>query len=112
MPVVTTSAKGQVVIPAAFRKKIGLKPGAKVLVTMASENRVTIEPIPDDPIKALRGILKGGPSLTKALLRERRKDRQREAEKLARFVRHHGLDPGRTGRSDRRGSARPSPSKT
>jgi AbrB family looped-hinge helix DNA binding protein len=111
MAIVSTSAKGQVVIPAALRKKIGLKPGAKVLVALAGENRVTIEPIPDDPIKALRGILKGGPSLTKALLRERRKDRQREAEKLARLVRHHGLDPGRTGRPDRRGPARRSPSK-
>lgn len=104
MPIVKTSAKGQVVIPAEIREKIGLKPGGKVLVTLAGEKKVTIEPIPDDPIEALRGILKGGPSLTKALLRERRKDRQREEKKFARFLRHHGLGPGRTGRSDRRGS--------
>ena len=101
MPIVKTSAKGQVVIPAEIREKIGLEPGDKVLVMLAGEKKVTIEPLPHDPVKALRGILKGGPSLTKALLRERRKDRQREAKKFARFVRHHGLGPGRTGRSDR-----------
>jgi AbrB family looped-hinge helix DNA binding protein len=101
MPIVKTSAKGQVVIPVKIRNTIGLTPGGKVLVTLSGEKTVTIEPLPDDPIKALRGILKGGPSLTKALLRERRKDRQREAKKFARFVRHHGLGPGRTGGSDR-----------
>lgn len=101
MPIVKTSAKGQVVIPVKIRNTIGLTPGGKVLVTLSGEKTVTIEPLPDDPIKALRGILKGGPSLTKALLRERRKDRQREAKKFARFVRHHGLGPGRTGSSDR-----------
>jgi len=34
MPIVRTLAKGQIVIPAAIRKKIGLKPGSKVLVTL------------------------------------------------------------------------------
>ncbi|MBI4573068.1 MAG: AbrB/MazE/SpoVT family DNA-binding domain-containing protein [candidate division NC10 bacterium] len=87
MPVVTTSAKGQVVIPAEFRKRIGLKPGGKVLVALAGEKRVTIEPIPDDPIQAACGFLKGGPSLTKALLKERRDDQRREEAKFARFLR-------------------------
>ncbi|MFQ5684377.1 MAG: AbrB/MazE/SpoVT family DNA-binding domain-containing protein [Candidatus Binatia bacterium] len=106
MPIVKTSSKGQVVIPAEIREKIGLKPGDKVLVTLADDKRVSIEPVPDDPIKALRGFLKGRPSLTRALLRERRKDRQREEKKSARFLRHHDLGSGRTGRSNRRGSSR------
>lgn len=91
MPVVKTSAKGQVVIPAEIREKIGLKPGGKVLVTLAGENKVTIEPIPDDPIEATCGMLQGGPSLTKALLKERRDDQKREEAKFARFLRYARL---------------------
>jgi hypothetical protein len=33
-----------------------------------------ITPLPDDPIKEMRGILKGGKSLAKELLSERKKD--------------------------------------
>jgi AbrB family looped-hinge helix DNA binding protein len=106
MPIVVTSAKGQVLIPVAFRKKIGLKPGAKVLITMAMDNRVLIEPVSNDPITALRGILKGGPSLTKALLVERRKDRDREEKKAARLLRRHVLAPRRAGRSAGLGTSR------
>ncbi len=102
MPIVKTLAKGQIVIPVEIRKKIGLKPGRKVLVTMESERKVTLEPLPEDPIRQLRGILKGGPSLTRELLQERRRDRRREEEKFARLIRGHGLAPGRKGRSNRR----------
>jgi len=82
MPIVKTSAKGQVVIPAEIREKIGLKPGGKVLVTLVSE-KVMIEPIPDDPIEAACGFLQGSPSLTKVLLQERQDDRKREAANRA-----------------------------
>ena len=105
MPIVKTSSKGQVVIPAEVREKIGLKPGDKVLVRLTDDNRVTIEPVPDDPITALLGVLKGGSSLTKALLRERRKDRQREEKKAARFLRGHRVASERTRRRDSRGSS-------
>ena len=88
MPVVKTLAKGQIVIPAQIRKKIGLKPGKKVLVTLVEKSKVTIEPVPDDPIEAACGMLRGGPSLTRALIRERREDYAREEKKFAGFVRH------------------------
>lgn len=87
MPVVKTSAKGQVVIPAEFRERIGLRPGGKVLVTLAGDRKVAIEPVPDDPIEAACGMLQGGPSLTQALLKERREDYAREEKKVARFLR-------------------------
>ncbi len=91
MPVVKTSAKGQVVIPVELRERIGLRPGAKVLVTLAGERKVAIEPVPDDPIEAACGMLQGGPSLTDALLKERREDYAREEEKFARCLRHARL---------------------
>lgn len=91
MPIVKTLAKGQIVIPAAIRKKIGLKPGRKVLVTLMDKRKVTIEPVPHDPIEAACGMLQGGSSLTQALLRERREDHAREEKKFARLIRHARL---------------------
>jgi len=87
MATVKVLAKGQIVIPAEIRKKIGLKPGRKVLLTLVDKHKVSIEPIPDDPIEAACGMLQGGPSLTRALLKERREDHAREEKKFARFIR-------------------------
>ena len=38
------------------------------------ENHAEITPLPDNPIKGMRGILKGGKSLANELLAERKKD--------------------------------------
>jgi AbrB family looped-hinge helix DNA binding protein len=73
MPIVKTSAKGQVVIPKAVREQLGIAPGTKVLLQVVN-NHAEIIPVPDNPVKAMRGILKGGPSLAKKLLQERKKD--------------------------------------
>jgi AbrB family looped-hinge helix DNA binding protein len=81
MPAVRTSSKGQVVIPIEIRKKLGIKPGQMVNLTLEGEKAV-ITPLAEDPIKALRGSLKGKPSLTKALLKERKQERKRE-EKIS-----------------------------
>ena len=73
MPIVKTSAKGQIVVPKEIREKLGIAPGKKVLFRIV-DNHAEIIPLPDDPIKALRGMLKGGRSLTKELLAERKRD--------------------------------------
>ena len=52
MPVVGTSPNGQVIIPAALRKKIGLKAGAKVLVTLGEQDSVILRAVPADPVEA------------------------------------------------------------
>ncbi len=87
MAVVKTSAKGQVVIPKAIREEIGLKPGGKVLVISAGKKKAIIEAVPEDPIEATCGMLRGGPSLTKALLADRGEELEREEKKFARFLR-------------------------
>ena len=56
MPAVTISPKFQVVIPKDVRQRMGLRPGQKVRV-LQFENR--IELIPIEPMKALRGFVKG-----------------------------------------------------
>jgi len=80
MPAVVTSAKGQVVIPKKERDRIGLRPGMRVSVTAVGDH-IEIRPIPENPVEHFHGFFKKGPSLTKALLDERRKDRRREDKK-------------------------------
>lgn len=82
MPSVLTSAKGQVVIPKKERDRLGIKPGTRVIVT-AVDDHIEIRPLPENPIEHFHGFFKGGPSLTKALLDERRKEREREEKKCS-----------------------------
>lgn len=75
------SAKGWIVIPVEYRKQYGLEPGARIRIVDYGGSLVLV-PIPDDPIKALAGKFKGT-RLTQALLKERAKDKQREARHSA-----------------------------
>jgi AbrB family looped-hinge helix DNA binding protein len=52
MAVVTTSSRGQIVIPKEIRKRLGILPGKKLL-TKAEGERSVITPLPDD--RRLRG---------------------------------------------------------
>ena len=82
MATVLTSAKGQVVIPKKEREQVGLKPGMRAAVTVVDDH-IEIRPIPEKPVAHFHGFLKKGPSLTKALLAERKKERRREDKKGA-----------------------------
>ncbi|WP_041440538.1 AbrB/MazE/SpoVT family DNA-binding domain-containing protein [Syntrophobacter fumaroxidans] len=73
MPVVKTSSKGQIVIPKELREKLGIGAGRKLLLRLVG-NHMEIVPLPDEPVKALRGILKAETSLAAELLEERRRD--------------------------------------
>ncbi len=69
------TVKGQVVIPAELRKKYKIKKGSKVNIYEGEGNVIIIKPLPEDPIEASKGMLKGKTSILKALL----EDRQEEA---------------------------------
>ena len=56
MSIVTVSPKFQVVIPLEIREALGLEPGQKVQA-LQYQNRV--EFIPVQPIRKMRGFLKG-----------------------------------------------------
>lgn len=86
MTTATMSAKGWVVVPKTFRDKYNLSPGKKVHF-IDYDGKLFIVPIPDDPIKALRGMFAGGSSLTEALLEERQREREREDDKIERSLR-------------------------
>lgn len=93
MAVVKTSAKGQVIIPKEIRRALGIRPGTKFHVRIEGKE-VILFPLPNDPIRALRGIVKDGRSLTKALLKDRREDLEREGRKPARSLRRPRLASG------------------
>jgi AbrB family looped-hinge helix DNA binding protein len=70
--VVTT--KGQLVIPARLRKRLGIKKGT--LVSIVEENgRIVVQPVTREFIRGLRGSLKGGPSALDDLIEERKRER-------------------------------------
>jgi len=73
----TISNKGWVVIPAELRKKYNLLPGTEVVIVDYG-GVLAIIPALKDPIKQGRGMLKGLPSLTQDLLKERAQERSRE----------------------------------
>ena len=82
MPVVTTSSRGQIVIPKDIRKQLQIVPGKRLLIKAEGDYAI-IKPLPDDPVEYFCGFFKGGSSLTKALLNERKRERKRESKKIA-----------------------------
>ena len=71
------SAKGWIVIPKPLRDKYGLKKGMRVQVVDYG-SVLAVVPLPEDPVKALHGMLEEGPSLTEELLKERAAEKIRE----------------------------------
>lgn len=81
MTIVTVSAKGWVVIPGEIRRRYGLKRGDKVhLIDYGGV--ISIVPAAKDPVAAGFGMFEGGPSLTKGLLEDRRRELEREERGL------------------------------
>lgn len=72
----TVTVRGQTAIPAAIRKKYNIKPKTK-LEWIDDGQSITVLPVPDDPIKALKGKFKDV-DLREALLKSRREERMRE----------------------------------
>ena len=69
------SKRGQISIPSAVRKQLRIGPNS-TLEWVIEGATARVIPVPEDPIQAFRGSGKKG--LVKQLLRERRRDRQRE----------------------------------
>ena len=81
MGAVTVAKKGWVVIPHDIRERNGIKPGDKMIIVDYG-GRIAIIPAMKDPVAESYGMLKGGPSLTKALLEDRREELEREERDL------------------------------
>jgi len=75
--VLTISNKGWVVIPAEMRKKYHLTPGTEVVIVDYG-GVLAIVPAIKDPIKQGKGFLKGMPSLSKDLKKDRELEKKRD----------------------------------
>jgi AbrB family looped-hinge helix DNA binding protein len=68
----TISTKGQIVIPKTLRERLNLKAGSEVVIDVRGESLVMKRAVRNFPDwRTMRGMARGGPSLTKALLEER-----------------------------------------
>lgn len=77
MTISRATIKGQVIIPVHLRKKFNIKKGTRVAIMEGEGRVILIKPLPDDPIDASRGMLKGKTSLIKGLLKDRKDEAQR-----------------------------------
>ena len=73
--IVTT--KGQIVIPSEIRRKLNIKKGTKLYVEERGDE-IVLKPITPEYFKKIAGILQTKGKLSKALLDERAKDKERE----------------------------------
>mgnify|MGYP001604543041 CR=1 FL=1 len=74
--VVTT--KGQIVIPSKIRRKLNIKKGTKLYIEEKGEELI-IKPVTPAYFERIAGILQTKGKLSKTLLEERSKDKEREA---------------------------------
>jgi len=70
--VVTT--KGQLVIPARLRRRLGIKKGTRVTF-VEDAGRIVVQPVTREFIRGLRGSLLGETSALTTLLAERKRER-------------------------------------
>lgn len=79
------TAKGQIVIPAELRKKYGITKGTRIQI-YEKNGDIVLNPLTPELIRSrlrkLRGIVKGGPSLTKELEAERARDLENEERRI------------------------------
>ncbi len=73
----TVSAKGWVVIPAPLRHRYHIEPGQRIRIVDYGGVLSLVPPL-SNPVVEGRGLLTGESSLTRALIEERRRERERE----------------------------------
>ena len=78
------TSKGQLVIPAKLRRRYGIKAGTKVRF-IERGGEIVFQPVTSTYIRSLCGLLKSETSVTRELLEERARDKEREEAKVANF---------------------------
>jgi AbrB family looped-hinge helix DNA binding protein len=68
------TAKGQIVIPSAIRRRLGIKEGTRIQIEEKG-NEIILRPITRDYVHSLRGKFRGK-GLLKALTSEKKRERE------------------------------------
>jgi AbrB family looped-hinge helix DNA binding protein len=77
----TATVKGQVLIPVALRRKLGIKAGVRIEV-FEEDGRIILQPVTRERIRRVRGMFKGAGALD-VLIAERKRERERENGKAS-----------------------------
>lgn len=87
----TATQKGQIVIPASVRRKLGIKAGTRIKIDVDEHNHhIILKPITRESVAKFRGILRltlGQKGAVEQLMEDRAEDRRREEGKVAK----HGV---------------------
>jgi AbrB family looped-hinge helix DNA binding protein len=73
MVIVTTTEKGQVVIPAHIRKRHKIAKGTKLAI-YEKDDEIVIRPLFKEPVKEARGFFKKGKSALQSLISDRKEE--------------------------------------
>lgn len=78
------TTKGQLVIPAKIRRRLGIKAGTRVRF-IERGGEIVLQPVTAAAVRGLCGVLQSETSVTADLLEERRRDRGHEEQRIAKF---------------------------
>jgi AbrB family looped-hinge helix DNA binding protein len=75
----TISSKGQMVLPAPVRSRLGLRKGTRISISLVDgeQGPIILRPVTREFIRKLRGSFKGAGAALEFLEAERRRDRER-----------------------------------
>ncbi len=76
MAVVTSTIKGQIVIPAEIRKKYKISKGTRMNV-YEEDGKIIVKPFLEDSVQEGRGMLKTRGRILKALIADRKREAKR-----------------------------------
>lgn len=79
------SVRGQTVIPREIREQLGIKPNTK-LAWSVRDGVIIVVPIPEDPVRALVGILKDTGYTFEDFMEERRRERELDRRREERLM--------------------------
>jgi AbrB family looped-hinge helix DNA binding protein len=71
------TAKGRITLPTSIRRKFGIKKGTRITF-IEQDGKLIIQPVNKDYFLRMAGILGTKGKLLKALMKERKQERERE----------------------------------
>jgi len=82
---VKVSSKGQIVLPAAIRKQLGIEMGAELEIVELAGALYLVPVVEGDPLDLLQGLLADTGYTMEDFYAERRRDKEREEAKYKRW---------------------------